>query len=267
MDARDRSTAGPDLALAPGGATGTPDPRARCPYGECDGDGFVVDEVARIARDCRCRRQRIAAARTRRLNHEVPPRFRDVGFDRAPVKDMDPTVVRGVRRYCDTIEAKLDGGDGIGFVGDVGTGKTTLAMLVSMTALRHSRTVAIYPFTRLLAELRDSYRPRDDDRDAYLPLMDRLASVDLLHLDDLGAERTTDWTLEQVYSLINDRYEARRAIVYTTNVAPDALADRIGERTTSRLVEICGDPIPMHGLDLRRVYRAPQAAPHAFTAR
>ncbi len=53
--------------------------------------------------------------------------------------------------------------------------------------------------------------------------------------------------LEQLYSIVNARYEAERAIVATTNLEPDELAEHLGERTVSRLVEICGDPIPLCG--------------------
>ena len=76
-------------------------------------------------------------------------------------------------------------------------------------------------------------------------MLDRLTAVDLLHIDDLGAENRTDWVLEQLYSIVNARYEAERAIVATTNLMPDELSERLGARTVSRLVEICGDLIPL----------------------
>ncbi len=69
--------------------------------------------------------------------------------------------------------------------------------------------------------------------------------MDLLHIDDLGAENRTDWVLEQLYSIVNARYESERAIVATTNLMPDELTERLGARTVSRLVEICGDLIPL----------------------
>ena len=80
--------------------------------------------------------------------------------------------------------------------------------------------------------------------------------MDLLHIDDLGAENRTEWVLEQLYSIVNARYEAERAIVATTNLMPDELAEHLGARTVSRLVEICGDPIPLYGCDRRLEHRA-----------
>jgi DNA replication protein DnaC len=87
-------------------------------------------------------------------------------------------------------------------------------------------------------------------------LIDRLAEVDLLQLDDLGAERTSEWVLEQLYSIVNARYEAERAIVLTTNISDvDELRGQVGERTVSRLTEMC-EQIPVFGTDHRMEPRA-----------
>jgi len=75
-----------------------------------------------------------------------------------------------------------------------------------------------------------------DSEKGMIDFMDRLTAVDLLHLDDLGAENSSDWVLEQLYSIVNARYEAEQAIVATTNLMPDELSERLGARTVSRLV-------------------------------
>ena len=58
--------------------------------------------------------------------------------------------------------------------------------------------------------------------------LDRLAAVDLLHIDDLGAENTTDWVLEQLYSIVNTRYEDERAMIVTTNKSYEELIRAAG---------------------------------------
>jgi DNA replication protein DnaC len=83
-------------------------------------------------------------------------------------------------------------------------------------------------------------------------LLDRLAEVDLLHVDDLGAEKSSPWVLEQLYAIVNARYEGERSMVITTNLDRPALVDQITERTVSRLEEMC-DVIPLHGTDHRQV--------------
>ena len=220
-----------------------------CPHNACDGSGFLIDEATNTARDCSCRPLRRSSLKARRLEARLPKRYQHVAFERAPVVGMPDTVVREVRRYTRDVERNLDEGRGIWFVGDVGTGKTTLAMLVSRAAIDAGRSVAIYSLPRLLAVLREAI----DSEDGLLRIVDDLSSVDLLHLDDLGAERATDWVLEQLYAIVNARYEEQRSLVITTNLDPDALAEQLGPRIVSRIREICGDPVLMMGEDKREL--------------
>src|SRR3712207_8988792 len=98
-------------------------------------------------------------------------------------------------------------------------------MLVSKAALDAGRSVAIYSVPRLLAEIKGTY-DRDSD-DSYMRLFRRLCAVDLLHLDDLGAERRTEWVLEQLYSIVNERWQNERSIVVTTNLLEDRKSTRL----------------------------------------
>jgi len=227
-DGLDRGEALADLSLL---APVARQREQRCALGVCDGSGFLIDEQTNTASDCRCRGARIAGARTRSLAGRIPRRYQGVSFDRPPVSDLR--------------------GRGLWILGDVGTGKTTLAMLVSKAALQAGRSVAIYSLPRLLNLLREAI----DSQRGLLDLLDRLTEVDLLHLDDLGAENRTDWVLEQLYSIVNARYEAERAIVATSNLMPDKLSELLGPRTVSRLMEMCGDLIPLYGEDRRREFR------------
>jgi DNA replication protein DnaC len=225
-----------------------------CPLGLCDGSGFIVDESSNTASDCGCRAGRIAKRRIAGLEGRVPRHYQGVSFDRPPVPEIArvaPDVVQEVRRYVRDIDAKLDAGHGLWLMGDVGTGKTTLAMIVSMAALDAGRTVAIYSLPRLLNLVRDAI----DSEDGMVAFLDRLVAVDLLHIDDLGAENTTDWVLEQLYSIVNTRYEDEQAMIVTTNKNYEELIDQLGERTVSRLVAICGNGLPLYGDDDRRSLR------------
>jgi DNA replication protein DnaC len=281
-----------------------------CPLGECDGSTWVLDETGE-ARPCRCREQRIRRAVSGGIGTGIGRRFLEVSFEREPIVSMDPLVRRQVRGFVRAIEENLDGGRGLWFDGPVGTGKTSLAILVAKAAKDAGRSYAVYPVPRLLAEIKRTF-----DRDAsdnYLGFFRRLCSVDVLVLDDLGAEKQTEWVLEQLYSIVNERWQDGRSIVVTTNIpdpdreAPERilrasarelrdalnggrldgrrlddlrhvverleqvtaqigaldvagahdpiarLRRQIGSRTVSRLVEICDDPIPIMGPDLRMV--------------
>lgn len=223
-----------------------------CELGICDGSGWVqVDDAT--ARKCDCRALRAKRAASRRLGTGIPKRFRGVGFERKPIADIDPTLVRHVQKFVRDIGTRLDQGDGLWFFGDVGTGKTSLAMLVSKHALEAGRSVAIYSMPRLLAEIRDTYS--DASQRSYMDLFEKLCSVDLLQIDDLGAETRSEWVLEQVYSIVNERWQNQRSMLVTTNLAKEQLDDQIGARTVSRLTEMC-ELIPLMGNDLRATSRA-----------
>lgn len=222
---------------------------ATCPLNRCDGSGFVIEEASNTATDCDCRPQRVARARAHSLSGVIPRKYRGVSFDRPPVTEIAAPVTMAVKRYVSRIDEQLDAGRGLWFFGSVGTGKTTLAMLVSRHAIEAGRSVAIYSLPRLLAQIRTTF---DDDRsNSYVGLLDRLTQVDLLHIDDVGAEKTSPWVLEQLYAIVNARYEDERSIVITTNLERDALAEQINERTVSRLEEMC-EVLPLWGADARQ---------------
>ncbi len=232
-----------------------PDPREEpkagpsCPIGVCDGSGWILRDDD-TAEPCECRERMIGRAVSRGMGTGVPKRFRGVSLERKPICDLHPSLLRHVRGFVRGIDENLDAGRGLWFGGDVGTGKTSLAMLVALAAEGAGRSVAIYPVTRLLAEIKDTYDSQSGG--SYMRLFRRLCSVDLLQLDDLGAEKRTEWVLEQLYAIVNERWQDQRSIVITTNITDlDELRDQVGARTVSRLVEICGDPLPIMGPDLR----------------
>ena len=237
------------------------DPDSRhCPLGICDGSGWIEDAEG-AASPCDCQERARARARAKGVAGVIPRRYRDLSFDRppitAPIGALNAPVLRDVRAFAEGIEEKIEEGRGLWLMGPTGTGKTSLAMLVSKAALEAGRTAAIYSLPSLLSRIRRTY-DADPNEDSYLEFIGRLTSVDLLHIDDLGAEKSSDWVLEQLYSIVNERYETQRSILVTTNLEHHELEEQIGPRTVSRLVEICGDPLPLAGDDLR--YRIADAS-------
>ena len=206
----------------------------------------------------------MARRRARGVASAIPRKYQGVSLDRPPVSDMArhpgrAPVYDAVKEFVEAIDERLEEGAGIWLMGDVGTGKTTLAMLVSKATIDAARSVAIYSVPHLLAEIRDTY-DRDPGERSYMDFFNRLVAVDLLHLEDLGTEKRTDWVLEQLYSLVNERYEQQRSILVTTNLSVPDLEEQIGARTVSRIVEMCGDPLPLYGDDRRIAWDPGRAA-------
>jgi DNA replication protein DnaC len=240
-----------------------------CPLGVCDGSGWILGPED-IARPCDCREARLKRGRAKGVASAIPARYRGVSFDRPPVSDMSRDmsarhVVQATKDYLEGLEENLASGRGLWLMGNTGTGKTTLGMLVAKEALSSGKTVGIYFTNTLLTRIRQTYREAESDS-AYEDFFHRVTSVDLLYIDDLGSERDTDWVVEQLYALINERYENQRAMLITSNsdskIDGDIdsglrqLKEQLGPRTVSRLVEICGDPLPLFGPDHRVQARA-----------
>ena len=82
-------------------------------------------------------------------------------------------------------------------------------------------------------------------------ILNDLSSVDYLILDDLGAERITEYAAEGLYLLI-DRWHrnCKTGLIATSNLSPGELAEKIGDRIVSRLMEIC-PPQKLEGGDRR----------------
>jgi DNA replication protein DnaC len=245
------------------------DPRAdppapRCPFDKCDGSGFVIDELTNTASDCGCRVQLVANARARRLRERVPRRYMDLSWERYPLTEIareNADAVRAVRRYCTNIRRNLTEGSGLWLLGHTGTGKTTLGYMVAATAAQARHSVLSFNAVALLNRVRATFD--SDSRESTDEVIRTLAEVELLHIEDLRVVRPTEWVLEQLYLIVNARYEERRAIVFTSDIDSDAdgplpqpnpresLEPHVGARTFSRLFEMCSDPVVIAGRDKR----------------
>lgn len=127
-------------------------------------------------------------------------------------------------------------------VGATGVGKSHAAVAAARVRWDRGCDVAFWPTVELL----DALRPGGPEG-----LLAELCQVEVLVLDDLGAEKPTDWTAERLYALINRRWLEERTTVATTNVAPDGLEPVLGSRTYSRLVGSGAVALALSGADRR----------------
>ncbi|HXB65055.1 MAG TPA: ATP-binding protein [Solirubrobacteraceae bacterium] len=248
----------------------TRDDGPRCSLGMCDGSGFVIDEHTNTARDCDCRPQLVADARARHLRDRVPRRYVNLSWDRHPLTQLarDPLTadaVHQVRRYCADISANLAEGRGLWLMGHTGTGKTTLGYMIAATATQARHSVLSFNAVALLNRIRATFD--SDSREKRDDVIRTLAAVELLHIEDLRVAQPTEWVLEQLYLIVNMRYEEQRSIVFTSDIGSDEdgplqpnpreLADHVGARTYSRLLGMSGDPMLIMGTDKRIDFDVP----------
>lgn len=146
--------------------------------------------------------------------------------------------------------------DGLLFTGQVGSGKTFLACCIANALLNNGRVVFFAVVPDLLDHIRSTYDTgRASDDITEFDLVDTARQVPLLILDDLGAHNYTDWTRNKIYSIINYRLNHRLPVIVTTNISPVDLENYLGERTTSRLLEMCKPYRLLVDADIRALQR------------
>jgi DNA replication protein DnaC len=118
-------------------------------------------------------------------------------------------------------------------MGSFGTGKTHLAAAIAHERLASGSSVYFAIVPELLDHLRSAFAPSSEL--SYDEMFDKIREVELLVLDDLGAENGTAWATEKLFQLINYRYNLRIPTVITTN---NQLHARMDERVRSRLADL-----------------------------
>lgn len=146
--------------------------------------------------------------------------------------------------------------DGLLFTGNVGSGKTYLACSIANALLRRGVLVLFVEVSDLLDRIRSTYdHSRSPDDVSEYKLLETARQVPLLILDDLGAHNYTEWTKNKIYTIINYRLNQRLPVIVTTNIKLEDIMEYLGERTTSRLLEMCRLSKLMVDIDIRALRR------------
>ena len=169
--------------------------------------------------------------------------------------NFEPQVSRSTEKalakvmdYIINWKENREAGRGVYFCGDVGTGKTHLAVAVMNELIKRKRVPSLFvTVPELLDNLRGTYNDPGRDIDEW---MDAVKNADFLVLDDLGSERPTEWVRERLFVVINHRYREQLPTLFTSNIGPKDLAAQLGERTASRIIAMC-DWISLEGEDYR----------------
>ena len=191
--------------------------RADCEL--CGGTGFRLIETTERSFRTRCSCFEKSSRERLLARAGVPPGLRHCTLD--SWEPMRPKLKRAgklVREFLDTWP--LTGPTGLLFHGPVGTGKTHLAIAIVMELLLEKKADARFlDFRKLLKTIQESYNP--EYKSSEKQLLDRLLAADLLALDDLGAEKPSEWVRETIGYIINERYTRGKPVVITTNLRFD----------------------------------------------
>jgi DNA replication protein DnaC len=151
----------------------------------------------------------------------------------------------------------LDNNKGLYIWGDCGVGKTHVAYAIfAKLSYKYFKdnggssnywtsTIGFWHWQEILRLLRPSSDPKKESwtvKEDFNPK--------ILIIDDLGSEKATDWSIEQMYYLINLRYENMKPLVITSNFSLKELGEKVGDRIPSRIAEMC-EVIKLKGKDRR----------------
>src|SRR5271156_3894064 len=241
-----------------------------CPICEDSGLRLIVQpDGERYAQPCECRLQVRAsrllkrAAIPRRYEHctldSYEPDYGQADQSLAAAYMMARNFVTG---YPVTTE-----GRGLLLTGDVGIGKTHLAVGILHALILEKGVRGLFcDYRELLKRIQESYNPLVATTE--LQILAPVFEAEVLILDELGAQKPTDWVWDTVALILNTRYNDKRTTIITTNYADlppagaslsstqraareETLGDRIGERMRSRLSEMCVG-IEIKGQDFRQ---------------
>lgn len=155
------------------------------------------------------------------------------------------------RRYAGNYVENFDKmhrqGQGLIFIGPVGTGKTYTAACIANELLDRATPVFATSFVRILREIQGNSEAESE-------IMRAIETVDLVILDDLGAERNTDYALEKVYGIVDARVRSGMPMILTTNLTYKAMkneSDMRYQRIYDRILEVC-IPVLISGRSYRQ---------------
>lgn len=152
--------------------------------------------------------------------------FWDVIWEKNP--DAEPTTKPGLYIY-----------------GPAGTGKTHTLYALYRNQCLNNEYAKIINTVELLRLFKKDFKTEEDNFEMYLK-----DEETTLYLDDLGAERNTEFVEETLYHLINVRFENQRETYFTSNLSLKELAEKSGDRLASRIAGMC-DVIKLEGEDRR----------------
>lgn len=192
----------------------------------------AADDGHRSAWDSDRRRRRVVRMFKQA---DIPPLFAHCTFETYP-------GCAASKPALDAVQAWSVGGDNsLLLYGTFGTGKTGLAVAAMRHRIEADGVDALFLTTpQLLDRIRSTYGPRrmDDESPDESQVLDAVRSAGLLVLDDLGAERPSDWVQEKLFVIINHRHDNMLPTIFTSNLNPEGLAKHLGERIAWRIVEM-----------------------------
>lgn len=163
----------------------------------------------------------------------IGKRYRNCAFEKlGTLPDQVIDEYQQVVRYANELSRHMSDGVGLLLKGPVGTMKTTLAVAVLQNAMIIGKSGMFITMPSLLDTI---FSLKDQNKEEWANFENRLRNVDMLLLDDLGAEHTEGWVLTKVDAIISERYNRMKPLIITTNLTGDKLKSTYAARVIDRI--------------------------------
>lgn len=205
-------------------------------------------EGERLKKEQMQKEEEMRSIQRAKISSMMDDTFRTACFANYQIRNGNERHLKVAKKYCIEFNKMYERNQGLLFWGTVGTGKSYTAACIANYLLEANTSVVMTSFVRILQEMQGFDREREE------VFTNKLNSVKLLIIDDLGAERSTDYALEKVYGIIDNRYRAKKPLILTTNLTLQQMQEATDiryARIYDRIFEMCY-PMEFSGVSWRK---------------
>lgn len=228
-----------------------PDGRVATKWGECKKHGrypkFVVDpselgflRPSLLNSECpKCVAERVHMQRFSRM--AIPKRYADCTINGFKAETEEQRRVKAyLIDFCKAIKDRIAHGDSLIFSGGFGNGKSHLACAIAKVAMDAGFSVQFVTLSHLMAEVHETWTDRRKETE--LEVIKRYADLDLLIIDEVGAQYGTAAEIKILFDVLGERYGEMRSTILISN-APLEVTKSLASAGVKPLVSFIGERV------------------------